>query len=255
MDNNDLLERAVLAGWREGKTSFEIKQELVAKHWQAEMVQTVIDKLVRDRVAAQEGELTALAGPDLWARPTWPVEKAGWSQKNEAPLDTSEPRAPFANPCQLEVKPAIVEQTIFEPASEITTSKVKGSIEPARAGLHIAPAALDTDETTTPAPKQEKDADLVQSTKPSSVSQVESQTALTQPMVLPLARQKQKFDWDAYAQKIAKQTKPSQKLVAKLKKNKNDESDEEIRFQALGFLGFLLVIIICALMWRFFVIK
>ncbi len=82
MDYATIVENYVNDAWKEGKSTPEIKAELVAKRWPAEMVDAVIDHLIKQKLEASEGKKPAVGGPDLWSQPTWPVENDGWATPN-----------------------------------------------------------------------------------------------------------------------------------------------------------------------------
>ena len=81
MDYVEIIERYVLQAWSEGKTTVQIKDELAQKRWPPEMVEAVIDRLVKKKVEKKEGKLPEINGPDFWAHPTWPVGES-WALLN-----------------------------------------------------------------------------------------------------------------------------------------------------------------------------
>lgn len=88
MDYATIVENYVNDAWREGKTTLEIKAELVAKRWPAEMVDAIIDRMVKQKVEANEGKKPDAGGPDLWSEPTWPVENDNWTAPDAATQTT-----------------------------------------------------------------------------------------------------------------------------------------------------------------------
>ncbi len=76
-----LIETYVLERWEAGVTTLVIKDELLLKKWPPAMIEVVIDRLVKQKVEQQQGQLSALEGPDFWHHPTWPVKKI-WGGKS-----------------------------------------------------------------------------------------------------------------------------------------------------------------------------
>jgi hypothetical protein len=90
-----LIERYVREAWACGRSTADIKQDLLAKNWSAAMVELVIDRLVEQKVNQKEGETVTVNGPDWWTQPTWSPPSTGWIKAK--PPRSSPPSTPHSH--------------------------------------------------------------------------------------------------------------------------------------------------------------
>jgi len=275
MDYAQILEKYVLEAWERGETTPAIKSQLAAKRWPMEMVDVVVDELVKKRVAQQEGEKKAVAGPDLWSQPTWPQANEGWSAPagasagisvrlaNSSVLKTSHKRKFSAMIQENSGASATGANVRIQPPAANATETLKAQeqilVEP--------PASLpDPQSVDMPADAQiraaqdqiNQELDKVLTTLTQTLPQSaesELQTAINEPKPSePVVVQK--MTTDSVVEKLQAQEEKGKKLPQKLQESRNLRSeDEKIQLRSLIFLGLLFSVIILALIWHFFVIK
>ncbi len=113
MDYISLIEKFVLESWADGQTTPEIKQALVAKKWPVDLVEAVIDRLVKQKVEKKEGALKIVNGPDWWSQPTWPIVDS-WAKRAKKKLKKGERKKSTVIKA-----PKLLEPELILPALEI----------------------------------------------------------------------------------------------------------------------------------------
>ena len=249
MDNNQVLERFIRDGWAAGLTSYQIKQDLIARHWEPHVIQATIDGLVRERVRQQEGQLTAHAGPDLWAHPTWVSDVP----QDDAP-DTP---APFANPCASQTPNYCATLDIDKNTSN-TDKNIDQSVNNTFAQNDETPENFATLAPSAPAPQPPHHSPDVHLSRSQRLAQSPTRLDLSVTIPVPAAHPTA-FATRAASALASAQNPPSWRHLSRLTHRDTPEAaaQKDLITQAHAFkLLFCLVgVIILALIWRFFVIK
>jgi len=252
MDYLELVEKYVLEAWERGEATPAIKAQLVAKRWPPEMVETVIDRLVKKRVAAAEGEKKAVDGPNLWSQPTWPQENEGW-QTTKTNVGGIESKLASSN----------VLKTAHKRKFSAMIQENSGlSSTPLVAAAPLEPVQTELPKMTV---NQEKKPEVVSETASSESLIAQGTAEINQELDKVLASLQperapvetvEKMSRETVVASLQAREEGHKKLPQKLQESRNLRSeDEKIQLRALIFLGLLFFVIILALIWHFFVIK
>ena len=238
---SQLVADYVLKAWERGKSTREIKEELLARRWPADMIELIIDRLVKKRVEDQEGKLQTLVGPDFWSQPTWPTS-GGWNDTKKAALILTN------NHSQPTLSNPIIDENYSENQNIIDNSqnnikhfsKENSAQEDKNSVKIILPALEDNQETN-----------IISNLTPSTEKSIENTPSNKDKIVNMNKKSVQNV-----LTRIKNNTTQDQKLPQKLEQQKlQTQKDTLIRRNAFLFLAILGVVIICALLWRIFVIK
>lgn len=285
----EIVEKYVLEAWDRGKATPEIKAELIAKRWPEEMVEAVVDRLVKQRVEAQEGQAVAVSGPDLWTKPTWPETNSGWStpegEKNpsikekvamSSVLNTGHKRK-FSAMIEensgivgAQISPTVLPEERGE-ESTLDTSLAQMQVAANDVSVAVSAAAAAMEAVTTPdimAQTQQLEPMMSSSgavangeeSLPTAMTHLDEEMSDSKSQ-LPLeitagSTSGQRMTRELVVARLQAREGTQKKLPQKLQENRNLRiEDEKIQLRSLILLGGLFLVIILALIWHFFVIK
>ena len=224
MDYVEIIERYVQQAWSEGKATREIKEELAQKRWPPEMVEVVIDRLVKKKVEKQSGKLPEINGPDFWHHPTWPIGES-WAMLNRQRAQQN-----------IDKNYSKLQKNIEE-----QDKNNKNIIEKKEPVAIPNPSPIASSEGKSPLPEPSTNA---------PVEKIEKKL----PQKIP-PHQVKKTTAQIVAELKSKHVSEESFTDRLQKKRDQANLDGAIQHQSLIFLGLLFLVIILAVIWRIFVIK